>query len=169
MAQLTAWSLSIQEDPGLKPVIGNFYRTYLLLTVCRKDENKEREVGNDPFFKSRRMSIKLAKNISQEKWKILAILQKLPKIRAIWAKQAFKSCPKCNKSLNLVTLIMKDEWVTYFLGKLKDRSRSLFKIKSSKLFVQKLLMANVEIYAHYTLKCFFIAIYWLNVANILST
>ena len=67
VAQLTAWSLSIQEDPGLKPVIGNFYRTYLLLTVCRKDENKEREVGNDPFFKSRRMSIKLAKNISQEK------------------------------------------------------------------------------------------------------
>ena len=24
---------------------------YLLLTVCRKDENKEKEAGNGPFFK----------------------------------------------------------------------------------------------------------------------
>ena len=26
---------------------------YLLLTVCRKDENKEKEAGNGPFFKKR--------------------------------------------------------------------------------------------------------------------
>ena len=25
---------------------------YLLLTVCRKDENKEKEAGNGPFFKN---------------------------------------------------------------------------------------------------------------------
>ena len=41
MAQLTVRSLSIPEDPGSNPVIGNFYWTYLLLTVSRKDEYKE--------------------------------------------------------------------------------------------------------------------------------
>ena len=48
--------------------------------------------------------------ISLEKWKILTTSQNLPKMRAIWAKlllpQAFKSCPKSNKSPNLVTLGM---------------------------------------------------------------
>ena len=46
--------------------------------------------------------------ISHEKLKISTPLQKLPKIRAIWVKlllpRALKSCPKCNKSPNLVTL-----------------------------------------------------------------
>ena len=48
VAQWTALMLSIPEDPGLNPVIGNFYWTiiYLLLNVCRKDENKEKEVRN---------------------------------------------------------------------------------------------------------------------------
>ena len=36
------------------------------------------------------------KMISPEKWKILTPIQKLP--------ESFKSCRKCNKSLNLVTL-----------------------------------------------------------------
>ena len=36
VAQLAARSLPIPEDPGSNPVINN----YLLLTVCRKDENK---------------------------------------------------------------------------------------------------------------------------------
>ena len=30
---------------------------YLLLTVCRKDENKEKEVGNGPFLKKQKLSI----------------------------------------------------------------------------------------------------------------
>ena len=51
MAQLAERSLMILEDPGSNPVIGNFYlNIYLLLTVCRKDENKEKEAGNGPFF-----------------------------------------------------------------------------------------------------------------------
>ena len=33
VAQLTARSLPIPEDQGSNPVIGNFYLTYLLLTV----------------------------------------------------------------------------------------------------------------------------------------
>ena len=52
MAQLAEWLLMIPEDPGSNPVIGNFYlNIYLLLTVCRKDENKEKEAGNGPFLK----------------------------------------------------------------------------------------------------------------------
>ena len=44
VAQLAERSLTIPEDPGSNPVIGNFYlNNYLLLTVCRKDENKEKE------------------------------------------------------------------------------------------------------------------------------
>ena len=42
VAQLTAQSISIQEDPGSNPVIGNFYLTYLPLTVCTKDEKRKR-------------------------------------------------------------------------------------------------------------------------------
>ena len=48
--------------------------------------------------------------ISQEKWMISKPLQKLPKNvgdfgKSIVAKGLKKSCPKSNKSLNLVTLI----------------------------------------------------------------
>ena len=51
MAQLAERSPTIPEDPGSNPVIGNFYlNIYLLLTVCRKDENKEKEAENGPFF-----------------------------------------------------------------------------------------------------------------------
>ena len=65
--------------------------------------------------KNRQMSIKVAqKMIPPEKWKILTPLQKMPKMWAIWAKQllseALKSCPECNKSPNLVTLIRSLEW-----------------------------------------------------------
>ena len=50
------------------------------------------------------------KMISIEKWKIVTPLQKLPKIvgnlgKIIVSPQALKSCPKCNKLPNLVTLI----------------------------------------------------------------
>ena len=48
MAQLTAQTLPIPEDSGSNPVINNFYITPLLLTVCRKYENKEKEAGNGP-------------------------------------------------------------------------------------------------------------------------
>jgi len=54
VAQLAERSLMIPEDPGSNPVIGNFYlNIYLLLTVCRKDENKEKEAENGPFFKKK--------------------------------------------------------------------------------------------------------------------
>ena len=57
MAQLAERSLMIPEDPGSNPVIGNFYlNIYLLLIVCRKDENKEKEAGNGPFFKKSLLS-----------------------------------------------------------------------------------------------------------------
>ena len=50
VAQLAERSPTISEDPGSNPVIGNFYlNIYLLLTVCRKDENKEKEAENGPF------------------------------------------------------------------------------------------------------------------------
>ena len=47
----------IPEDPGSIPVIGNFYlNIYLLLTVCRKDENKrKKEAWNGPFFKKEKI------------------------------------------------------------------------------------------------------------------
>ena len=58
MAQLGEGSLTKPEDPGSNPVIGNFYlNIYLLLTVCRKDENKEKEAGNGPF-KKRSIAVK---------------------------------------------------------------------------------------------------------------
>ena len=51
VAQLAERSLTIPEDPGSNPVIGNFYlNIYFLLSVCRKDENKEKEADNGPFF-----------------------------------------------------------------------------------------------------------------------
>ena len=54
MAQLAERSLMIPVDPGSNPVIGNFYlNIYLLLTVCRKDENKEKEAENGPTFKKK--------------------------------------------------------------------------------------------------------------------
>ena len=51
VSQLTARSLSIAEDPGSNPTIGNFYWTIFLLNVYRKDENKEKEAENGPFEK----------------------------------------------------------------------------------------------------------------------
>ena len=37
--------------PGSNPIFGNFYWTYLLLTLCRRDENQEKEAGNGRFKK----------------------------------------------------------------------------------------------------------------------
>ena len=42
VVQLAEWLLRVQEDPVFNPAIGNFYWTYLLLTVGRKDENKRK-------------------------------------------------------------------------------------------------------------------------------
>ena len=50
------------------------------------------------------------KMIPLETGNILTSLQRLPKMLAIWAKkllpQALKSCPKCNKLSNLITLVI---------------------------------------------------------------
>ena len=50
VVQLAERSLPIPEDPGSNPTIGNFYRTYLWLTVCRKDENKRKRGRKWPIF-----------------------------------------------------------------------------------------------------------------------
>ena len=50
VGQLTARSLSIPEDLGSNPVIGNFYWKCLLLSVCREDENKEKRVREWPIL-----------------------------------------------------------------------------------------------------------------------
>ena len=39
------------ENLGSNPAIVDFYWTYLLLTVCRKDEKKRKEAENGPFLK----------------------------------------------------------------------------------------------------------------------
>ena len=44
VVQLAEWSLPIPEDPGSNQAIGNFYSTYLLLTVCRQDKNKRKRI-----------------------------------------------------------------------------------------------------------------------------
>ena len=49
LSQLTVRSLPIPEDPGSNPFIGKWYCTYLLLTICRKDENEEKEAGKGTF------------------------------------------------------------------------------------------------------------------------
>ena len=54
VAQLVEWSLPIPEIRGLNPVIGkNLFISNICLpsTVYWKDENKEKETGNGPFFK----------------------------------------------------------------------------------------------------------------------
>ena len=56
MAQLVDRLLPIPEVRGLNPVIGKtlfILNICLLSTVYRKDENKEKEAGNGPFFKKR--------------------------------------------------------------------------------------------------------------------
>ena len=51
VVQLPEQSLPIPENRSSNPAIANFYSTYLLLTVCRKDEITEKEAGNGPFTK----------------------------------------------------------------------------------------------------------------------
>ena len=51
VAQLVERSLPMPEVRGSNPVIGkNILNIYLLSTVYWKDENKEKEAGNGPFF-----------------------------------------------------------------------------------------------------------------------
>ena len=54
VAQLVERSLPIPEVRGLSPVIGKnllISNIFILSTVYWKDENKEKEAGNGPFFK----------------------------------------------------------------------------------------------------------------------
>ena len=54
MAQLVEWSLPIPEVRGSNPVIRKIYlfllNICLLSTLYWKDENKEKEAGDGPFF-----------------------------------------------------------------------------------------------------------------------
>ena len=55
MAQLVERSLLIPEVRGSNPVIGKnlfILNICLLSTVCKKDENKEKEAGDGPFKKN---------------------------------------------------------------------------------------------------------------------
>ena len=60
--------------------------------------------------KSPNVYISCPKIISLEKWQILTSAQKLPKnvkdLDKLIVAKALKSCPKCKKSPNLVTLIV---------------------------------------------------------------
>ena len=52
VAQLAERLLPIPEDLGFESSHWQLLlNIYLLLTVCRKDENKEKGAGNGPFFK----------------------------------------------------------------------------------------------------------------------
>ena len=88
MAQLTVLSLPIPEDPGSYQVIGNSYWTIiLLLTVCRKDKNKEKEAGNGPF---KRCSYKGSFYLSLRKCFIpwnLYLESSRSKTRSCWSEQ----------------------------------------------------------------------------------
>ena len=57
MAQLVEWSLPIPVVRGSNPVIRKIYlfllNICLLSTVYWKDENKEKEAGDGPFFKKK--------------------------------------------------------------------------------------------------------------------
>jgi len=46
------------RGPGFESSHRHFLlNIYQLLTVCRKDENKEKEAGNGPFFKNKISSV----------------------------------------------------------------------------------------------------------------
>ena len=58
VAQLVERSLPIPEVRGSNPVIGkNLLNICLLSTVFWKDENKEKEVGDGPFFLKKQSSL----------------------------------------------------------------------------------------------------------------
>ena len=101
-------------------------------------------------IKSCQMSIKLPKNDSTRKWNILLPLQKLPKMWAISAKyllpHALKSCPKCNKASNLVTLVCFEEEENMW-----QRQASNF---SSLLFTFCLKWVSLLLFFHFTF-CYF--------------
>ena len=45
-------SLPKPEDCGSNPIIGEFLHTFFYCQLYLKDENKEKEAGNEPFKKS---------------------------------------------------------------------------------------------------------------------
>ena len=52
VGQLVEWSLPTNEVSSSPPVIGKlFCRTFVYCQLYWKDENKEKEAGNSPFFK----------------------------------------------------------------------------------------------------------------------
>ena len=50
VAQLVERSLLIPEVRGSNPVIGKIYWIFVYCQLYWKDENKEKEAGNDPIF-----------------------------------------------------------------------------------------------------------------------
>ena len=82
VAQLVERSLSIPEVRGSNPVIGKnllISNICVLSTVYWKDENKEKEAGNGPFFKNRSFTKSQKEmsrgNCSQEQAKVLCALK----------------------------------------------------------------------------------------------
>ena len=51
MAQLVEQLLLTPEVRGLNPVIGEILMNIVYCQLYRKDENKEKEAGNGPFYK----------------------------------------------------------------------------------------------------------------------
>ena len=51
VAQLVEQLLLTPEVRGLNPVIGEILMNIVYCQLYRKDENKEKEAGNGPFYK----------------------------------------------------------------------------------------------------------------------
>ena len=80
VAQLAARSIPNLVDPGSSPVTCNFY---FLLTVYRKDKNKEKEAGNGPlkniFFRNDRYLGRL----QQRRPKIDVFLRRVRRLQSL--------------------------------------------------------------------------------------
>ena len=55
VAQLVERSLPIPEVRGSNPVIGKIYWIFVYCQLYWKDENKEKEAGNGPFFLKKKL------------------------------------------------------------------------------------------------------------------
>ena len=111
-------------------ILNNLWRQQSGLKWPRKFNLKHDEASMWPE-KSLQNLKKLHKMISLQKWNILTHLIKMPKIWAIWVKyvlpRALKSCLKCNKSPNLVTLLgISISWFNISCGLFCKRQKATY-------------------------------------------